>query len=367
MTAGAPYVGLDYFGEEDAGLFFGRDAERKRIIGNLRASPLTLLYAESGVGKSSLLRAGVASRLRQMAPRRGVDGSARYVPVVFSTWRGDSRADLIAALEAAAQPLMPGDAELALPRDALADAIQDVVASVDATPLVILDQFEERVLYEPDDEFDDELANCINRRDLRANFLISVREDAYSLIGSRFKARIANVYGNYLHLDYLDEQAARDAIVEPVNAFNRRLPADAPRFEVETALVDCVLEQVRRGRLKIGDGAAPDVGATGPVRVETAYLQLVMKRLWDEEIAAGSQRLRLETLHRLGGADTIVHGHLDEVMAKLPDDQRDAAAAAFRFLVTAGGRKIALELGGATRVLRRTRGAARAGARAPGA
>jgi len=89
VTAGAPYVGLDYFGEEDAGLFFGRDAERKRIIGNLRASPLTLLYAESGVGKSSLLRAGVASRLRQMPARPGGEGSARYLPVVFSTWRED--------------------------------------------------------------------------------------------------------------------------------------------------------------------------------------------------------------------------------------------------------------------------------------
>ena len=76
--------------------------------------------------------------------------------------------------------------------------------------------------------------------------------------------------------------------------------------------------------------------------METAYLQLVMRRLWDEEIAAGSQRLRLETLQRLGGADTIVHGHLDEVMAKLPEEQRDAAAGAFRFLVTSGGRKIAL-------------------------
>jgi CHASE2 domain-containing sensor protein len=343
VSAGTPYVGLDYFGEEDAGLFFGRDDERKRIIGNLRASRLTLLYAESGVGKSSLLRAGVAARLRELAARSVVErGSARYVPVVFSAWRGDSRADLIAALEAAARPLMHDDVELALPRHALEDAIEHVVTTVGATPLVILDQFEERVVYEADDELDDELAHCINRRDLRANFLISVREDAYSLIGSRFKSRIANVYGNYLHLDFLDERAARDAVVEPVKAFNRRLPADASRFEVETALVDAVLEQVRRGRVSIGDGGAPNVGATGPARVETAYLQLVMKRLWDEEIAAGSQRLRLETLHRLGGADTIVHGHLDQVMDKLPADQRDAAAAAFRFLVTSGGRKIAL-------------------------
>jgi CHASE2 domain-containing sensor protein len=342
VSTSAPYVGLDYFGEEDAGLFFGRDAERKRILGNLRASRLTLLYAESGVGKTSLLRAGVSARLRQFAAHSAAErGSARFVPVVFSAWQGDAKADLIAALEGAARPLLHDDAQLTLSRDALEAAIEEVVAAVDATPLVILDQFEEHVLYE-DDGFDDELGHCINRRDLRANFLISVREDAYSLIGSRFKSRIANVYGNYLHLDFLDAQAAREAVLEPVKAFNQRLPADAPRFEVEPALVDAVLDQVRRGRVNLGDGGAPDVGANGPARVETAYLQLVMKRLWDEEIAAGSQRLRLETLRRLGGADTIVHGHLDEVMDKLPADQQDAAAAAFRFLVTSGGRKIAL-------------------------
>jgi CHASE2 domain-containing sensor protein len=343
VSTSAPYVGLDYFGEEDAALFFGRDAERKRILGNLRASRLTLLYAESGVGKSSLLRAGVAARLRQLAVRSVAErGSARYVPVVFSAWNGDSKTELIAALEAAVRPLLHDDAQLALSRDALEAAIEDVVAAVDATPLVILDQFEERVLYEVDDAFDDELAHCISRRDLRANFLISVREDAYSLLGVRFKSRIANVYGNYLHLDFLGARAARDAVLEPVKTFNGRLPADAPRFEVEPALVDAVLEQVRRGRVTIGDEGAPEVGAIGPARVETAYLQLVMKRLWDEETAAGSQRLRLETLRRLGGADTIVHGHLDEVMDKLPADQRDAAAAAFRYLVTSGGRKIAL-------------------------
>jgi CHASE2 domain-containing sensor protein len=348
VSTSAPYVGLDYFLEEDAGLFFGRDAERKRIIGNLRASRLTLLYAESGVGKSSLLRAGVSARLRQLAAQRVAGGAAgrgpaRYVPVVFNAWQGDAKADLIAALEAAVRPLLRESEELALPRESLEDALETVVAGVNATPLIILDQFEESFLYEAeDDEFDDELARCINRRDLRANFLISVREDAYPLIGPRFKSRIPNVYGNFLHLDFLDERAARDAVLEPVNAFNKRLAANSPRFEIEPALVDAVLEQVRRGRVTIGDGNAPELDAAGPARVETAYLQLVMRRLWDEEIAAGSQRLRLETLRRLGGADTIVHGHLDDVMAELPVDQRDAAAEAFRFLVTSGGRKIAL-------------------------
>jgi CHASE2 domain-containing sensor protein len=344
MSIRAPYVGLDYFLEEDAGLFFGRDAERKRIIGNLRASRLTVLYAESGVGKSSLLRAGVSARLQQLAARRASClGSARFVPVVFSAWRGDSKADLIAALEGAARPLVDPDAELHLRRDTLDAAIEDVVEAADATPLVILDQFEEHFLYAADDDaFDDELAHCVNRADLGAHFLISVREDAYPLIGPRFKARIPNVYGNYLHLDFLDQRAAHDAIVEPVHALNGGLDAAAPPFEVEPALAAAVLEQVRRGRVSIGDDGGAALGAAGRIGVETAYLQLVMRRLWDEEIAAGSQHLRLETLRRLGGADTIVHGHLDDVMAMLPEEQRDAAAAAFRFLVTSGGRKIAL-------------------------
>ncbi|MDP9228337.1 MAG: ATP-binding protein, partial [Actinomycetota bacterium] len=317
MSIRAPYVGLDYFLEEDAGLFFGRDAERKRIIGNLRASRLTLLYAESGVGKSSLLRAGVSARLRQLAARRAAGpGSARFVPVVFSAWRGDSTADLIAALEGAARPLVREDAELELRRDALEAAIEDVVVAADATPLIILDQFEEHFLYAADgDAFDEQLAHCINRADLRAHFLISVREDAYSLIGPRFKARIPNVYGNYLHLDFLDERAGRDAILEPVNALNGSLTSGERHFEVEPALVDAVLEQVRRGRVSIGGDGGAAVGTAGRTGVETAYLQLVMERLWDEEIAIGSQQLRLDTLQHLGGADTIVHGHLDEAMA----------------------------------------------------
>lgn len=68
-----------YYTEEDAGWFFGRESERRTVIGNLRAAGLTLLYAESGVGKSSLLRAGVASRLREIAQRNAERGSPKFI------------------------------------------------------------------------------------------------------------------------------------------------------------------------------------------------------------------------------------------------------------------------------------------------
>jgi CHASE2 domain-containing sensor protein len=339
-----PYVGLDFFREKDAGLFFGRDAERTRIISNLRASRLTLLYATSGVGKSSLLRAGVAARLR---PTPGRAGAGReFLPVLLSSWRADPRADLLGALAETLQPYgLDGD-HLAAPEDGLEPALRDAIALTGATPLVILDQFEDRLLAPngDDESFEDELAACINQPDLRANFLISIRDDAYSAIGERFKARIPNVYRNFLHLDFLDREAGRQAILRPVEAYNAA--GEDRAFEVEPELCDAVLEEVGRGRVALGDdGPAGAPGRAAAARVETAYLQLVMKRVWSREVASGSSRLRLETLRDLGGAATIVRSHVDEVMAALDDRGQDAAAAALRYLVTSTGRTMALSTG----------------------
>ncbi|MGZ4306827.1 MAG: nSTAND1 domain-containing NTPase, partial [Solirubrobacteraceae bacterium] len=63
----SPFQGLGFYTEDDARWFFGRATERKIILAHLRTARLTLLYAESGVGKSSLLRAGVGARLRELA------------------------------------------------------------------------------------------------------------------------------------------------------------------------------------------------------------------------------------------------------------------------------------------------------------
>src|SRR5438105_15660636 len=61
----SPYFGLDYYDERFSAWFFGRQAEIDMVITNLQAARLTLLHASSGVGKSSLLRAGVAAGLLQ--------------------------------------------------------------------------------------------------------------------------------------------------------------------------------------------------------------------------------------------------------------------------------------------------------------
>jgi hypothetical protein len=90
-----PYVGLTPFTEGDAPFFFGREKERRLIAANLLASRLTLLYGASGVGKSSVIRAGIQRDFRQQAERALASG--RYpesLVIVFTGWRDDPIAGL---------------------------------------------------------------------------------------------------------------------------------------------------------------------------------------------------------------------------------------------------------------------------------
>jgi WD40 repeat protein len=352
----SPYVGLTSYTQDDAQIFFGRASERRVLIANLRASRLTLLYARSGTGKSSLLRAGVTARLKELARKhRAERGTVRNVPVILSSWHDEPTDELINAVKSAIAELLPEAGPINFPQRDLAGALEAGSAVADATLLVILDQFEEYLLATPSEarqgRFADELAACLNRTDLQANFLIAVREDAYSGIGDLFKRRIENVYGNYLHLTDLDRTSAREAIMRPIQRVNELHPEHA-EIEIEPALVSAVLQQLSRpgdvaldpsdsGTIVHGDGA----GTSG--EIAAPYLQLVMKRLWDtglERRASEDEpvRLRLETLAELGGAGTIVTTHVDRTLGGLSGDDRDAAVDIFRHLVTRSGTKVAL-------------------------
>lgn len=60
-----PWPGLLSFPEEAEQFFNGRDTERDELVRLIRRDTLTLLYGQSGLGKSSLLLAGVFPLLRQ--------------------------------------------------------------------------------------------------------------------------------------------------------------------------------------------------------------------------------------------------------------------------------------------------------------
>jgi WD40 repeat protein len=348
----SPYVGLTFYTQENAAMFFGRDAERTVLISNLRASRLTLLYGQSGAGKSSVLRAGVAARLAELAQRSFAQrGFARYIPVVFSTWLDEPTDELIAEIQQAIIPFLPPDSLPVPASQRLDEVIEAASRATGATLLLVLDQFEEYFLYRSrearDGRFADEVAACVGRADLHANFLISIREDAYAGLGDLFQGRISNVYGNYFHLDHLTRESARQAIEKPIVSFNE-LHRDEGPVDIEPGLVDVVLGELRPvkfvpdrgglGRLAEGNGASP-----GGDEISAPVLQLVMQRLWETERAKGSRTLHRKTLdEELGGARKIIDSHVDRALKDLPDEDLEAAADVFHHLVTPSGTKIAL-------------------------
>ena len=312
MTAGppelpsGPYKGLAAFedSELDAMLFFGRARDTEVIAANLLASRLTVLYGPSGVGKSSVLRAGVARHLRSVAPHAKV--------VVHDSWAGGAGRDLLHGL----------------------DGANDVY--------LLLDQFEEVFAYRGASSLAADVAQIVTATDVRVNVLLALRDDALSELDV-FTGRVQNVFGNYLALERLDRASAREAVTGPLERYNELVPER--RVAIEDELVEAVLDQVEVGRVDVDGTARGAVDETIDGGIEAPYLQLVMDRLWAAERERGSSTLRSSTLAALGGAGAIVRAHLEQALDELTADQQDMAASVFNHLVTPSGTKVAHEVG----------------------
>ena len=158
VTGTGPYLGLDFFTEAEAGVFFGRNGDRRMIVANLRASRLTVLDEQAASARARCSGPGVAARLRELAVRSFAErGSARHIPVVFASWRDEPIDGLIAAVERSISPFTPLGAGETLAGSDLADALATAADATNATLLIILDQFEEYLLYASRDRARDDL------------------------------------------------------------------------------------------------------------------------------------------------------------------------------------------------------------------
>ena len=335
-----PYRGLNSYTEEDAYYFFGRSRERQLITAHLQAHRLTLLYGPTGVGKSSVLRAGVAADLLEDAWREKDElRTPEFLPVVFSAWGDDPLAAIVESIRLAVLEFLPSPSKL--PESlSIAETIETGVRLSGARLLVILDQFEEYFLYRdrPRERstFAQQFAHAVRQPGLAAGFLVSIREDKLAEL-DRFQHDIPTLFDHYLRIGRLHRSAAREAIERPLTAYNAR--HDDDQVDMEPRLIDAILDQVGAATVEGGDSGSGR--GDGGEAIEAPYLQLVLERLWTEEVGRGSRRLHLTTLAELGGAETIVRTHLDAALDELSQAEQDIAVAIFDYLVTPSRTKIA--------------------------
>jgi len=338
-----PYKGLQPYTEQDRRFFFGRTRDEQIIISNLYAAQLTIFYGASGVGKSSVLLAGTVPLLKQ---------EPNLTVVVFRNWQDPNFASQVKQQTLEAVSTRAGkqiDTDLSLPLD---EVLNRAARGLRGPIFFVFDQFEEYFLYNPPSPdskaFEAEFARAINRRDLNANFLLSMREDSLSKL-DRFQGRIPTLMNNMLRLEHLDRDGAEEAIINPLDEYNRRPPSGQTTVTIEPQLVESVLDELRGVKVtseQTGRGAVEDLSSAAPAaEIETPLLQMVLTRLWDEERAQVSRVLRLQTFEALGRAANIARTHLDTMMSRLTPEECNDAANILRYLVTPSGTKIAQEAG----------------------
>jgi Novel STAND NTPase 1 len=213
VGARTPWKGLAPYDDShaDAGLFFGRDREIAVACANLRAARLTVLFGASGVGKSSLLRAGVIRQLRD-------EGD---VAVIVSSWAGDPVEAIAAAARAAVEASVGHEVDD--PGGSLAARLRAWKDELGDDLLLVLDQAEEYFLYHEGESgagtFAGEFPGLVTERGLRVNVLLGIREDALGQLDA-FRAAVPGVLSS---ASTATRGASRSSARSPVGT--RRRPA----------------------------------------------------------------------------------------------------------------------------------------------
>ncbi len=301
---GNPYRGLLAFEAEHRSLFFGRTNEIGTIIDRLRTEAFVLVAADSGVGKSSLCRAGVLPLVTD-----GALGNGRTWSVLLMV---PGRNPLMTLCELLA-PIM------ATPADKLMEKLRNEPTSLawelrkklgDKTGvLIFMDQLEELVTLADQREVET-LGAALGRicsRTPGIRMLATVRSD--------FLARVATVpsLGDELAralyiLRPMTGDKIREAIVGPAHA-------KGVRFET-AAMVDQLTESTAKT-----DSGLP-------------LLQFALTELWE---ARKADVITEDSLAKIGGVTGALARHADQVLMSLPADQRMAARRILMMLVTLDG------------------------------
>ena len=292
LPEGNPYRGLLSFDAAHQSLFFGRENEARTIVDRLRSESLVVVTGDSGVGKSSLCRAGVLPRLdgRVLTLVPGRQPLSALAAALAALDLGDER-ELAAALRED-----PGTLARWLRRLA---------------PIVVfVDQMEELATLAADDEAAvvAEALASLTASIAGVRLLAAARSDFLTRLASLPALGPALARSLYL-LPTLAAEGVRDAIVGPA-------AAKGYRFESE-AMVDALVAVAReRGGLPL--------------------LQFALAALWEARDTT-TRTIPAAALERMGGPAGALARHADEVLAAMLPDERAAAQRSLVQLVTAEG------------------------------
>ncbi|WP_345555910.1 WD40 repeat domain-containing protein [Streptomonospora halophila] len=281
-----PYPGLEAFREDEAAVYFGREAQTTQIVRRLhqsRASAedrFTAIIGASGIGKSSLLHAGVLPRIR------GQRWSVLPVIVPGTDPLGALARALAAELgespEAVARRVRRAPAEFA---DLFA-RYRHASGRRFAHTLVVIDQLEELATLTGEGDrrlFLDGLTDALGS-DRHLHVVATLRVE---FLGDMLAEDRAGLFTSPIALGALDRAGLAEVIERP---------AEAARLKLEPGLVERIVA---------------DTGSGDALPLLAYLLQELYLRVGTGKTAT------IEHYRALGGVDGALSRHADQVSAEL--------------------------------------------------
>lgn len=325
------YPGVQPFTTAQSKVFFGRDLDIADLYRLIRREALVVLYGKSGLGKSSLLNAGIVPHSLQ---------EAEYEPVVikFGAWtegKTDTPLDLTKAYLNAGQAPSPTLQPLLPEEDSLWRCAKNRQLNGAGRPLLLFDQFEELFTY-PEaaiQAFRQELAELLHtelplryRRlldagaapnlseaeedaletPLEARIVFAIRSDRMHLL-HQLADTLPNILRHLYELRALRAEDARAAIVEPAQKTGEFC---TPSFTWAAPALANLL-----GYLQDPDDDN---------RVEAILLQLLCQ-YFEEKLVEQQGLTQIEARH-LGELEQIIENYYHDKLGSLPNERSRSAA-----------------------------------------
>jgi hypothetical protein len=327
-----PFLGLRPFTEDQGDLLYERDGDMELVISRLAAGPLTVLFATSGVGKTSFIRAKL---LRELRERFGEDNVSA-----------------------------PPDWQRRRPIEGLKEIRQKIAMSgkLDETHVVVLDQFEEIFQYfaslerlnvisessvERLDTFGEELAYLLNgsladlplravlaEDQVRAGTTFFAEPEKDVITNSDAQDSDAEAYFAQLksRLDIRILISVREEFLADLSLFDSYLPGlfsnyyrlHKPTLEQARAIISQTIAPTKTSvhiEQLLSDLKA--VNRRDPRHenaVDPPYLQIVCKRLWDRQ--RPSEESEFLANYREGQAQEELDKYCREILNALPRKER---------------------------------------------
>jgi WD40 repeat protein len=331
VDAANPWLGLASFTEESRAYFHGRDEEIAELARRVQRKLLTVLFGQSGLGKTSILRAGVVPKLRTegycpvyVRIDYGGNAPAPSEQVRQAVIRATADAGTWTKPEASAE----GETlwEFLHHRD---DVLRDASGRT-LTPLIIFDQFEEIFTLAQGDEagreraarFKEDLADLVENRAPKAiedkleqddtiierfdfarsdyRLLISLREDYLPHLDT-LKGRMPSITQNRMRLARMTGAQALEAVVKPGGAL--------------------VTEDVARAIVEFVAGArGGSIERLAELDVEPPLLSVICRELNDRRRALGQAQITAEMV--TGNRREILTDFYERSVADLPEGMR---------------------------------------------